>query len=131
MNREQAEEIRQHFIRELDTNGFSFVVDQVNVSAIDLFEEYKGNPKRFLLFYLEESIAVLESISNKNFQRTLSRINDNLDGTSTVDSINVEQIDGEHFDLSQLPDYTSLVTSIQEIITQIEQNSNSDDNSRG
>lgn len=121
---QQATEIRQHLIKELNNNGFSDIVTEVNTRLEEEYDErgFERNPKYLLDFFLTESIEVLENLSNKNFQELITRFNEFVSGEKKIESINVELLnDGEQtfYDLKFLPNYNQIVASFREILNEI------------
>lgn len=124
MTPEQATEIREYLINQLNANGFSHIVTEVNTRLEENYEEkeFKKNPRYLLTFFLSESIDVLESLSNKNFDRLLNKFNEFNKGDDRVESISVELLNqGEpvYFDLKDLPDYKDITETFHDILNEI------------
>nr|WP_314494607.1 hypothetical protein [uncultured Chryseobacterium sp.] len=121
---QQANDIRAFLIKELNNNGFSDVVTQVNTRLEEEYEEekFEGQPRYLLDFYLTESIEILENLSNKNFQGLINRLNKFTNGKEKIKTINVELLNsGEqvYYDLSELPNYEKIISNFREILQEI------------
>ncbi|MCW3167924.1 hypothetical protein OMO38_05225 [Chryseobacterium sp. 09-1422] len=121
---EQANDIRAFLIKELNNNGFSDVVTQVNTRLEEEYEEekFEGQSRHLLDFYLTESIEILENLSNKNFQGLINRLNEFTNGKEKIKTINVELLNsGEqvYYSLSELPNYEKIISTFREILQEI------------
>lgn len=124
MTPEQSTEIREHLINQLNANGFSDIVTEVNIRLEEDYEQkdFERNSHYLLNFFLSESIDVLESLSNKNFDKLLSKFNEFNEGDYDIESISVELLDqGEpvYFNLKDLPDYKEIIEAFQKILNRI------------
>lgn len=121
---EQANDIRDFLIKELNNNGFGDIVTEVNTRLEEEYEEekFERQPRYLLDFYLNQSIEVLENLSNKNFQGLINRLNEFTKGEKKIETINVELLNsGEqvYYDLSELPNYDKIISTFQEILQEI------------
>ena len=68
MTPQQATEIREYLIGQLNANGFSDVVNEVYARLEEDYEEsdFERSPRYLTVFFLSESIDVLKGLSNKN-----------------------------------------------------------------
>ncbi len=124
MTQEQATEIREHLINQLNANGFSDIVTEVNTRLEENYneDEFQKNPRYLLTFFITESIEVLEGLSNKDYDKLLGRFNEFTRGDNKVQSISVELLNqGEpvYFDLKNLPDYNDITEAFQNILNEI------------
>ena len=124
MTQEQATEIREHLINQLNANGFSDIVTEVNTRLEENYneDELQKNPRYLLTFFITESIEVLEGLSNKDYDKLLGRFNEFTRGDNKVQSISVELLNqGEpvYFDLKNLPDYNDITEAFQNILNEI------------
>ncbi len=124
MTQEHAIEIREHLVNQLNANGFSDIVTEVNTRLEENYEEseFQRNPRYLLTFFLSESIEVLEGLSNKNYEKLLGRFNEFTTGDNKVQSISVEllnQGDPVYFNLKDLPDYNDITETFQNILNEI------------
>jgi hypothetical protein len=126
MNRYQANEIREHLIHELNINGFSDIVTELNTRLEEKYddEEFERNPVYLLNFFLLESIDVLKGLSNRNFDEMIGKFNEYTSHSDRrIETITVQLIDqGEplSYDLRNLPDYTVIINTIQDIYGEIQ-----------
>ena len=121
---EQANDIRDFLIKELNNNGFGDIVTEVNTRLEEEYEEekFERQPRYLLVFYLTQSIEVLENLSNKNFQGLINRLNEFTKGEKKIETINVELLNsGEqvYYDLSELPNYDKIISTFREILQEI------------
>ena len=121
---EQANDIRDFLIKELNNNGFGDIVTEVNTRLEEEYEEekFERQPRYLLDFYLTQSIEVLENLSNKNFQGLINRLNEFTKGENKIETINVELLNsGEqvYYDLSELPSYDEIISTFREILQEI------------
>ena len=93
MTIEQAIEIREHLITELNANGFGQVVTEINIKMEENHEEFERKPHGLLLYFFQESITVLENLSNRDYEQLLEKFNRYTEGENRIDSIVVELID--------------------------------------
>ena len=124
MTPDQAKDIREHLIKQLNSNGFGDIGTEVNTRLEENYEEeqFERNPRYLLDFFLTESIDVLESFSNKNYRRLINRFNEFNSGDNRIEKISVELLNqGESvfFDLQELPNYKTITTTFQEILNEI------------
>ena len=124
MTQDQAIEIREHLVNQLNVSGFSDIVTEVNTRLEESYEEieFQKNPRFLLTFFLSESIEVLQGLSNKNYEKLLERFNEFTTDDSKVQSISVELLNqGEpiYFDLKDLPNYNDITETFQNILTEI------------
>lgn len=121
---EQANDIRDFLIKELNNNGFGDIVTEVNTRLEEEYEEenFERQPRYLLDFFLTQSIEVLENLSNKNFQGLINRFNEFTKGEKKIETINVELLNsGEqvYYDLSELPSYDKIISTFREILQEI------------
>jgi len=121
---DQYTEIREYIIEQLNVNGFSNIVTEVNTRLEEDYENesFKKNPYSLLTFFLRESIDILENLSNQRFDELLSRFN-NINDNQRIDTISVELMNqGElvFYDLKDLPDYKEITITFQEILKEIQ-----------
>lgn len=121
---DQYTEIREYIIEQLNVNGFSNIVTEVNTRLEEDYENesFKKNPYSLLTFFLRESIDILENLSNQRFDELLSRFN-NINDNQIIDTISVELMNqGElvFYDLKDLPDYKEITITFQEILKEIQ-----------
>lgn len=124
MNSDQLIEVREHLINELNSNGFGTVVTEVYTRLEESYEvnEFEKSPHSLLTFFLSESIDVLNCLSNKNYDKLLSKFNEFNSGDNQIESISVELLNqGEpmNFDLKKLPDYREIIETLKNILNKI------------
>lgn len=124
MTPEQATEIREHLINELNANGFNDIVTEVNNRLVENCEEmdFERTPRYLLTFFLSESISVIEGLSNKNFDKLLNKFNEFIKGNNRIESISVELLSqgkSAYFNLKDLPDYKDIIETFLSILNQI------------
>jgi hypothetical protein len=124
MTQEQATEIREYLIDQLNVNGFGNVVAEVFTRLGEDYEEkeFEATPHFLLSFFLAESIDILENLSNTNFDDLLNKLNKFSSGDNKVESISVELLNqGEpvYYDLVDLPDYKGIIKTFQNILSEI------------
>ena len=124
MTQEQATELREFLVRELNTNGYSDIVLEVTTRLEESYDEehFERNPFYLLRFFLSESIQVLDSLSNNNFDRLITRFNKVINGNVRIEGISVELLNqGEqvYYDLRALPTYGEISATFQEILNEI------------
>lgn len=122
---EQATEIREFLTKELNTYGFNDIVTEVNTRLEEDYyeEDFKRSPQYLLLFFLKESISVLENLSNKNYEKLIDRFNELAQGETKIEKITVELMNEgkqEYYDLNNLPNYDKIVSSFSEISREIQ-----------
>lgn len=127
MTQEQAIEIREHLVSELNKYGFSDVVTEVHTRLEEDYEEgdFKKEPHSLLVFFLKESIEVLENLSNKNFPELIKRLNRLIEGDMKIETVKVELLDNskkDFYDLKDLPNYDKITTAFREILNEIGKN---------
>lgn len=132
----QARELREFLSNELIDNGFSDIVDEIDFRLLDSFNDNdrpQQNEREMLLFFLNQAIAIFDGISNKDIGALVSRINKNLQDGS-IEGIEVLPI-GKGLgpiDLAELPDYSEISKVLQEVLSQITNDNDTngtDDNS--
>lgn len=126
MKAEEANSIIEHLIYQLNANGFSEIVTKVNTRLEENYEEneFERNPNSLLISFLYESIDVLESLSNRNFNDLIKQFNKLNDGERRIETISVEitnQVEPITFDLKLLPDYEEIIMTFESIIEEIKQ----------
>lgn len=124
MTSEQAIDLREYLIEQLNSNGFSDIVTEVNTRLEEDYEKegIENNPRYFLDFFLKESIEVLNSLSNNNYDELINKFNKFNSGDDRIEKISVELLSqGEaiYFDLRDLPNYKKIIGSFQEILEEI------------
>lgn len=124
MTPKQATEIREHLINELNVNGFNQIVTEINTRLEENYDEkdFEKTPNYLLFFFLTESIEILDSLSNKNFNEILETFNKYNRGENSLESIAVELLNqGESikFDLKDLPDYSQITETFRNILDEI------------
>lgn len=125
MTTEEAIEIREHLIEQLNINGFGDVVTEVNTRLREDYDEkeFERNPRYLLDFYLRESVDILENLSNStSYSKIISRINEVITGEAKVEKISVELMNqGElaYSDLTDLPNYENIIEEFKSIINEI------------
>ena len=124
MTSEQAIEIREFLIAELNINGFSNMVTTVNTSLKEIYEEedFERSQKSFTIFFLREIIEIFKSLSNKNYENIIQRFNQVLGEGLKVNSIFVELLgsrEDEPYDLKDLPDYSDVISTFEGILQEI------------
>lgn len=124
MTAEQATDIREFLIKQLNSNGFSDIVTEVNIRLEENYEEeqFERNPRYLLDFFLSESIDVLDSLSNKNYSGLISKFDEFISGDNRIEKISVELLNqgkSVFFDLEELPNYQTITTTFQEILNEI------------
>ena len=124
MTPEQATDIREYLIKQLNSNGFSDVVSEVNTRLEENYEEkeFERSPRYLLIFFLRESIDVLDSFSNKNYNELINRFNEFTTGTNRIEKISVELLNqgqATSFDLRDLPNYQAITTTFEAILNEI------------
>lgn len=121
---EQAIDIREFLVKELNNNGFGDIVTEVNTRLAEEYEEekFERHPRYLLDFFLTQSIEILENLSNKNFQGLLNRLNEFAKSEQPIKTINVELLNsGEesYYDLSELPNYDEIISTFGTILEEI------------
>jgi hypothetical protein len=124
VTQQQAIEIRQHLIDELNKNGFGTIVSEINTRLEEEYDEEKfERSSRYLLdFFLTESIEVLENLSNDNYPELINRFNEYTRGENKIEGIRVELLnEGEQvfYDLKELPNYNKIISLFREILNEI------------
>jgi hypothetical protein len=119
MTNQQAADIQDHLIKELNRYGFGDLIqDSLLFLEEKLPENERVTPSDFLLQFLQEIIESIENISNENYQGLLARFNRLLSPNSMrVQTLSVELTgtEGEAFDLSNLPSYAPLIEELRNI----------------
>jgi hypothetical protein len=121
---QQATQIRQHLINELNKNGFGDIVSEVNTRLEEEYDEekFERNSRYLLVFFLSESIEVLENLSNDNYPELINRFNEYTKGESRIEAITVELLNEAEqgfYDLKDLPSYNKIISSFREILNKI------------
>lgn len=128
---QEAAELRDHLITELERTGYGGIVTQV-ISRLEEDPERdaieQGNPVYFLNYFLSQAIDVFETISNDNYERLLNRFNEYLHTENNgIEAVEVELVGGNRnepsfYDLKQLPSYKEII----EVLKSIQREINSD-----
>jgi hypothetical protein len=121
---QEATDLREFLIIELNSNGFSDIVTEVSTRLEEDYEEesFERSPRNLLDFFLTQSIETLENLSNSNLQGIISRLNKFIQSSEKIQSINVELLnDGEqtYYDLKELPDYSEIISTFTEVLEEI------------
>jgi hypothetical protein len=122
---QQAEEIRLHLIKELESTGYGDIVREVTTKIEENFEEenFQRNSQYILDFFLSQTIEVFESLSNSKYELLLARLNRYIVvENSKIEGITVELLNqGEktYFDLSELPNYSNIIFELKDILNEI------------
>jgi len=124
MTSDQANEIREFLISQLNENEYNDIVAEVNTRLEEDYGEraFERNPISVLTFFLVESIEVLENLSNRNFGSLISRFNQIISGENKIGRISVELLNqgkSVYFDLKDLPDYKNIIIDFRDILNQI------------
>jgi len=124
ITQEQATDIREFLIKELNRVGFSDIVIEVNTRIDEEYDEekFERQPHNLLNFFLTESIEVLENLSNNNFPKLINRLNEFTKGEQQIETINVELLNsGEQafYNLKELPNYEKIISSFRDILKEI------------
>jgi hypothetical protein len=119
MTEEEATEIRQHLIDQLNINGFGTVVSEINIRVEEDYEEkdFVRSPRFLLKYFLTESIDILGNLSNDKYAKLIGRFNE-YNKSGNLEGISVELIsEGEtkYYDLRDLPSYMKIITALEEI----------------
>jgi hypothetical protein len=125
MTPEQATEIREHLVKELNANGFNNILTEVNARLEENYEEgkFESSPRDLLIFFLTESIDILDGLSNKNYDGLINRFNEFIKGDNKIETISVELLNQDeltYYDLKDLPDYKEIVFTFQTILNEIQ-----------
>ncbi|WP_250255133.1 hypothetical protein [Chryseobacterium sp. Marseille-Q3244] len=124
----QATELREHLIREMQDNGFSNIVNEVNSRLKEDYTQDSQNGSQFLLtFYLEESIDILENLSNKDYPGLIKRFNNFLVTNNDLKADQLQSIvvqllsDGkeQEYDLANLPNYENVISILKKALEEI------------
>ena len=121
---QQATELREFLIMELNNNGFGNIVIEVNTQLEEDFEEetFKKQPRDLLDFFLTQSIEVLENLSNKNFQNLVNQLNEFTTSKQQIEIIDVELLNSgeqKNYDLKELPNYEKIILTFRKILEEI------------
>ncbi len=124
MTTEQAIEIREHLIAELNRNGFSDIVNEVNARIEEDYQEetFERSPRFLLTFFLEEAIDVIDASSNKNYENIINRLNEFIISERQIEGVSVELLNQGQtvlYDLANLPNYSELIEILQEVLNEI------------
>lgn len=140
LSEEQADDILQHLIRQLEANGLSDIVSSIQESLAVIgelpiertdrtrYEEYPRTSRTLLLYYLTGAIDYLQNISSHHYQSIVDNIAKNLspDGEK-LENIKVrysplgsETAEQREVSLAALPDYSAVITSLENIRQQLD-----------
>ena len=124
MTNEQSQEILNHLISELNRNGFSFVVEEVNARLEEDFESKKFNTNlnRTLIYFINQSIEIFENNSNTGIDKVIDKLNKYISSDEKIKEISVQLIENDNFStisLKELPNYSELINSMIEIRNEI------------
>lgn len=124
MTNEQSQEILNHLINELNSNGFSFVVEEVNSRLEEDFESEKFNTNlnRTLIYFINQSIEIFENNSNTGIDKIIDKLNRYSSNDKQIKEISVQLIENDDFstiNLKELPNYSELIKAMIEIRNEI------------
>ena len=124
MTNEQSNEILSHIILELNRNGFSYVVEEINSRRIEDFDlsDSNMNFENSLIYFLDNTIEILENNSNPGVEKIIQKINKNLSGEDYVEEIFVKLIDKEsssNVNLKELPNYYEIIERMRQTRNEI------------
>lgn len=122
---EQAIDIRNFLVKELNKNGFGDIVTEINTRLEEEYEDekFERNSKYLLVFFLQESIEILENLSNNDFQGLVNRINRFTEAEQRIDTINIELLNAgtqEFYDLRELPNYNPIISTFRDVLQEIQ-----------
>lgn len=121
--REQAAELNQFIISQLEQNGFGEIADEVllSLSQNQNYRELAQSPENVLNVFLEQTISSLRTRSNDKYARLLARFNELVDGENPVTGIEVELVEQgkDNYDLADLPSYMAMIGVLEEVQEQI------------
>ncbi|PWK72895.1 hypothetical protein LX99_04225 [Mucilaginibacter oryzae] len=128
MTPEQATEIYEHLIEEMEKNGFGDITRQVFTRQQERYESPDGrqerfSPRRILFDYMDDSINILEQMSGHHYQKVLSRLNENL-VEGYISEIEVELNDESIYPLQELPSYVELINELKSIRSELSESRN-------
>ncbi|MGO4709451.1 hypothetical protein AB4Y90_10105 [Chryseobacterium sp. 2TAF14] len=119
MTFQQATEIRLHLIQSLNINGLSEVTRQIEIALreeLEQKERLEFNPKRLLIFYIDKSIEILESISNDNFEIIINKLNKAVESELPIEDIQIQMIEDQGvYSLRNLPSYRPIIEEFKKI----------------
>ncbi|GEN77513.1 hypothetical protein [Chryseobacterium hagamense] len=119
MTFQQATEIRLHLIQSLRINGLSEVTQQIEIALREELEQKERlvfNPKRLLIFYIDKSIEILESISNDNFEIIINKLNKAIESEVPIEDIQIQLVENQGvYSLRNLPSYRPIIEELKEI----------------
>lgn len=121
---QEATDLREFLIIELNRNGFSHIVTEVSTRLEEDFEEesFERSPRYLLDFFLTQSIESLENLSNSNYHGIISRFNEFTQSDERIQSINVELLNDSkptYFDLKELPTYSEIISIFTQVLQEI------------
>ena len=123
INNSQAQELIDFLILNLKNEGFRSIVDEVTAILAGREEERKfENSINYLIAFLEVSIDIFDSLSNKNYPDLISKLNNSILGENKISTISVEYFNqGETalYNLETLPDYKEIITLLEGILRKI------------
>ncbi|HAV55737.1 MAG TPA: hypothetical protein DCX41_12510 [Aequorivita sp.] len=124
MTEEQSRELLNHLVSELNTNGFSFVVEEILLRLEEDFEqkEVDRGSRQVLMFYLNEAIEIIKNHSNNNYDNLIGNLNEYLTQENKVKMISVELYEKDStqvYNLADLPDYSELVDNLNNVRNEI------------
>lgn len=117
-----VKELLDHLKDELEKNGYGEVVKIVGIRLSNHEElasfQFEENSYQVLKFYLTQTIEILKSLSSASVRQSINLLNSSL-VEGRIDKIQVELFGGGNIDLEELPNYTSLINEMQEILHQL------------
>jgi len=121
---QQADNLRSFFTNELQINGYADVIRQVNVRLArnPLVDNLAFQSYTLLMFYIDETLDILRSMSIQYYGNLFEQLNSVIEG-QPITSLIVRGIDPETIpdrDLSSAPDYSQLITQIEQIRAEIQ-----------
>ena len=124
MTNEQSQEILNHLIYELNRNGFSFVVEEVNARLEEDFEfkKFNSNLNHTLIYFINQSIEIFENNSNTGIDKVIDKLNKYISSDEKIKEISVQLIENNDFStisLKELPNYSKLINAMVEIRNEI------------
>jgi ABC-type transporter Mla subunit MlaD len=120
MTNTQAIELLKHLTDELEINGFGEVRRQANSRVEERFDLTDNlTPQIRLRELLDNVIQILGSVSSGSVPEIISTLNASLDSVNKIDNISIQLITDESYNLSNLPDYTNLIQSLNQVLQEI------------
>jgi len=123
MTNEQAGAILTELIEELEANGFGEVVRQVRIRLEEAFGDdgdiLEISNRQQLKFYLSESIQILDSMSVSHLSEIIGLLNEFTQTEQPINEIRVALINEQYYNLSELPDYTAIITVLRNIQSEL------------